>query len=74
MRPKKRSSKKIARQAKKEDKFAARKRMLPDPRTQEQKAKAFRDRRNSRLARAAAGLISAGVIGGGEYNVRQRKG
>lgn len=69
----KKNPKKIARQARKEDKYASRNRMQPDPRTPEQKADAYRKRRNKRLARGAAGFISGAVIGGGEYNVRQRK-
>ena len=39
----------------------------------EQKAEAYRKRRNKRLVRGAAGLITGAVVGGGEYNVRQRK-
>ena len=69
----KKSPKKVARQARKEDKYTARNRRLPDPRTPEQKAAAYRKRRNKRLARGLAGLVTGAVVGGGEYNVRQRK-
>ena len=69
----KKNPRKIARQAMKEDKFTARNRRLPDPRTNEEKAAAYRKRRNKRLLRAATGLITGAVVGGGEYNVRQRK-
>lgn len=69
----KKNPKKTARQARKEDKYTSRNRLQPDPRTTEQKAAAYRKRRNKRLARGVAGLISGAVIGGGEYNVRQRK-
>ena len=69
----KKSPKKVARQASKEDKYTARNRRLPDPRTPEQKASAYRKRRNKRLVRGAAGFITGAVVGGGEYNVRQRK-
>lgn len=68
-----RKAKRTERQAGKEDRFAARNRMQPDPRTKEQKAEAYRKRRNKRVARALAGIVAGGVVGGGEYNVRQRK-
>lgn len=68
-----RKAKRTERQAGKEDRFAARNRMQPDPRTKEQKAAAYRKRRNKRLTRAMMGAITGAVVGGGEYNVRQRK-
>lgn len=68
-----RKAKRTERQAGKEDRFAARNRMQPDPRTKEQKAEAYRKRRNKRLTRAMMGAITGAVVGGGEYNVRQRK-
>lgn len=63
----------VERQSRKEDRYAARNRMLPDPRSNEQKAEAYRKRRNQRMLRGLMGLVTGAVVGGGEYNVRQRK-
>ena len=62
-----------SRQAGKERKYLARNRQLPAQGTQGQLAKNYRDRRNQRLLKALMGTVAGGVIGGGEYNVRQRK-
>lgn len=62
-----------SRQAGKEMKYLARNRQLPAQGTQDQLAKNYRDRRNQRLLKALMGTVAGGVIGGGEYNVRQRK-
>jgi hypothetical protein len=62
-----------SRQAGKELKYLARKRQLPAQGSEEQMAEEYRRRRNQRLLKALMGGVAGGVIGGGEYNVRQRR-
>jgi len=62
-----------SRQAGKQRNYLARKRQLPAQGSESQLAGDYKKRRNQKLMKALMGAVAGGVIGGGEYNVRQRK-